>query len=63
MFKLNLPAFSFKLIKKNSKKFIFDIIRKKYFVLTPEEWVRQNLIHYLFQHQGLIILHLHYFYF
>ena len=40
MFKLNLPAFSFKLIKKNSKKFIFDIIRKKYFVLTPEEWVR-----------------------
>ena len=47
MFKLNLPPYSFKLIKKNSKKFIFDIIRKKYFVLTPEEWVRQNLIHYL----------------
>ena len=47
MFKLNLPTFNFILSKKNSKKFIFDIIRKKHYVLTPEEWVRQNLIHYL----------------
>ncbi len=26
---------------------VFDVIRKKYFVLTPEEWVRQHFIHYL----------------
>ena len=47
MYKLNLPTFDFKLSSKDSKNFIFDIIRKKHYVLTPEEWVRQNLIHYL----------------
>ena len=26
---------------------VFDIVRKKYFVLTPEEWVRQHFIHFL----------------
>ncbi|HUZ57533.1 MAG TPA: type I restriction enzyme HsdR N-terminal domain-containing protein [Hanamia sp.] len=26
---------------------VFDIIRKKWFVLTPEEWVRQNFLQYL----------------
>jgi len=26
---------------------IFDIIRKKFVTLTPEEWVRQHVIHYL----------------
>jgi len=26
---------------------VFDVVRKKYFVLTPEEWVRQHFIHYL----------------
>ncbi len=26
---------------------IFDPLRKKYVVLTPEEWVRQHFIHYL----------------
>jgi hypothetical protein len=39
----NLP----KVIEKDGKKYIFDSIRKKYLVLTPEEWVRQNLINYL----------------
>ena len=47
MYKLNLPTFDFKLSSKDLKNFIFDIIRKKHYVLTPEEWVRQNLIHYL----------------
>jgi hypothetical protein len=36
-----------KIIEKDGRKYIFDPIRKKYFVLTPEEWVRQNIIHYL----------------
>ncbi len=31
----------------DGKSCIFDVIRKKYIVLTPEEWVRQHLIHYL----------------
>jgi len=38
---------NFKIIQKNQKKYIFDSIRKKYVVLTPEEWVRQSTIHYL----------------
>lgn len=29
------------------KTYIFDVVRKKYLLLTPEEWVRQNFIHYL----------------
>ncbi len=31
----------------NNKEYIFDPIRKKYIVNTPEEWVRQNFIRYL----------------
>jgi hypothetical protein len=44
---LNLPTYSFKIKSSENKYFIFDIIRKKYLVLTPEEWVRQHIIHYL----------------
>lgn len=47
MFKLNLPAFDYKLQKADGKVWIFDVIRKKYIVLTPEEWVRQHFINYL----------------
>lgn len=36
----------------DSKKYIFDIIRKKYVRLTPEELVRQNLIHYLVNYKN-----------
>ena len=31
----------------DDKKLVFDIIRKKHVSLTPEEWVRQHVIHYL----------------
>ena len=44
---LNLPKFEYKLLAKNNKLHIFDIIRKKYVFLSPEEWVRQHFIHYL----------------
>lgn len=47
MFKLNLPDFNITVRKEEGKVWIFDIIRKKYIVLTPEEWVRQHFIHYL----------------
>ena len=47
MFKLNLPDFNLTVRKEEGKVWIFDIIRKKYIVLTPEEWVRQHFIHYL----------------
>ena len=47
MEKLNLPKYDFKIISKENHYEIFDIIRKKYVKLTPEEWVRQNFIMYL----------------
>jgi len=49
MHKLNLPAYSFKIIKKKEKFYIFDETRKKNIFLTPEEWVRQHFIQYLIQ--------------
>lgn len=47
MIKLNLPSFSFKFKSMENKLYIFDMLRKKYVVLTPEEWVRQNFTRYL----------------
>jgi len=47
MYKLNLPDYDPSLKKENGKVWIFDVIRKKYIVLTPEEWVRQHFINYL----------------
>ncbi len=46
---LNLPTYSFKLKQQGNRTQIFDAIRKKYVVLTPEEWVRQNFLQYLIQ--------------
>ena len=44
---LNLPAFDYQLKSNENKTLIFDIIRKKYVVLTPEEWVRQHFVNFL----------------
>lgn len=44
---LNFPSYPFRLKSSENKTLIFDIIRKKYVVLTPEEWVRQHVVHYL----------------
>ncbi len=47
---LNLPAFSHQIKESEGKKYIFDVVRKKYVFLSPEEWVRQHLMHYLMMH-------------
>lgn len=44
---LNFPKADFKLKEQEGKLFILDVVRRKYVVLTPEEWVRQHCIHYL----------------
>ena len=44
---LNLPSYFFKIKEENETSYIFDEIRKKYLVLTPEEWVRQHLVQFL----------------
>jgi len=52
MKQLNLPEYSFKIKSKEQKNYIFDSIRKKFVLLTPEEWVRQNFVRYLIQEKG-----------
>lgn len=52
MTRLNLPPFEIKLRGTKAQPQIFDILRKKYIALTPEEWVRQHFVHFLVEHKG-----------
>jgi hypothetical protein len=46
--KLNFPSIFEPRLKKEGKDLkIYDVVRKKFFVLTPEEWVRQHTVFYL----------------
>lgn len=47
MIKLNFPEYAFRLKSEDGKLYIFDAIRKKFLLCTPEEWVRQHLVQYL----------------
>ena len=49
MSKLNFPDYEFKIKNIDNKTYIFDIVRKKFFILNPEEWVRQHVICYLLE--------------
>ena len=49
---LNLPPIQPQLLQEGGKVFIFDGLRKKHLLLTPEEWVRQHWIRFLIDHQG-----------
>jgi hypothetical protein len=49
---LNFPHYAFSFQTEGQKKFIFDPVRKKFIPLTPEEWVRQHLVHYLVDQCG-----------
>ncbi|TAJ08185.1 type I restriction enzyme HsdR N-terminal domain-containing protein [Marinilabiliaceae bacterium JC017] len=55
---LNLPTAQFRIKGEREKYQIFDMVRKKFVALTPEEWVRQHFINYLLVHlkypRGLI---------
>ncbi len=44
MTQLNLPPYEFKTVEKKDKIWIFDPFRKAWFVLTPEEHVRQHFL-------------------
>ena len=52
MTRLNLPPFEIKLRGTKAQPQIFDILRKKYIALTPEEWERQHFAHFLVEHKG-----------
>ena len=49
MVKLTFPPPDFKIRKEESAEVIFDALRRRWVRLTPEEWVRQNMIQYLVQ--------------
>lgn len=49
MIKIEYPPYQPKIKKEQEKEFIFDEVRKRWVVLTPEEWVRQNFLQYLVQ--------------
>ncbi len=50
---LSLPEPPLKLAKKEGQVVVWDRLRKKYLVLTPEEWVRQHLVYFLEQELGV----------
>ena len=52
MLSLNLPVFDAKVVNREGKPVIFDVIRRRYVALTPEEWVRQHFVHFLLNHKG-----------
>ncbi len=47
MLVIDYPKPEFRIKKEGEKEFIFDALRKKWLLLTPEEWMRQNFIQYL----------------
>ena len=49
MQKLNFPTYSFRFKNSENNVSIFDEIRKKFILLTPEEWVRQHVVQFLLQ--------------
>jgi hypothetical protein len=47
MQKLQFPTYQFRFKNSENKVAIFDEIRKKFIILSPEEWVRQHVVHHL----------------
>lgn len=50
--RLNLPEYDFKIKKKDDNYVIFDLLRKRFVTLTPEEWVRQNFVQFLIEERS-----------
>ena len=49
---LNLPPYDVRLGGTRSQPTIFDVLRRRYVALTPEEWVRQHFVHFLIDEKG-----------
>ncbi len=49
MQQLNFPNYKFRFKNSENKIAIFDEIRKKFVILTPEEWVRQHVVQFILQ--------------
>ncbi|WP_418262856.1 type I restriction enzyme HsdR N-terminal domain-containing protein [Flavobacterium faecale] len=53
MQKLQFPPYSFRFKNSENKVAIFDEIRKKFIILTPEEWVRQHVVRFLLEEKQI----------
>ena len=53
MLSLNFPEYSFRLKNSENKVAVFDVLRKKFVLLTPEEWVRQHVVHFLLKEKNI----------
>lgn len=52
MQQLSFPSYDFRFKSSENKIHIFDVVRKKFVVLQPEEWVRQHVLHQLIFDRG-----------
>ena len=50
--KLNLPETGLRIRTREGREEVWDAIRRRWLVLTPEEWVRQQMIGYLTGHKN-----------
>ena len=53
MLPIQFPTPTFRIRQQDDYDEIFDIVRKRWLMLTPEEWVRQNFIAYLIEAAGV----------
>ncbi len=58
MHPLNFPACDFRFKNSENKVLIFDVVRKKFVVLQPEEWVRQHVLHHLIRDKNYPASHI-----
>jgi hypothetical protein len=58
MQKLNFPDYTFRFKNSENKVAIFDEVRKKFIVLTPEEWVRQHVVRFLHEEKKFPMSHI-----
>jgi hypothetical protein len=49
---LNLPPYPFKLTEQNGQYTLFDELRKRHIIITPEEWVRQHFVQFLIRQKN-----------
>ena len=53
MHSLNFPPYNFRFKNSENKVAVFDELRKKFVSLTPEEWVRQHVVHFLLKEKKI----------
>lgn len=50
---LNFPKYPFRFERMDGRIFVYDEIRKKMILLTPEEWVRQHTVRFVSEQTGV----------